>query len=270
MEDEEGIILYPYVKSKKKLLKTFVFDFDETLGSFGHLFYLWSSLEDTPILLKDLMNIYPEFLRYGILVILEFLYFKKLQGKCHKIFVYTNNRCSIKWVNMIIEYITQKIPIIKEDVPLFDKIIYAFKINNKIVELNRTTYKKTYTDLINCTVIPKNTEICFIDDNYHAEMIHKKIYYIQPRAYYHGLTRDEILCRLFEHFDLNKEKNEITSQFLKETQEVYKTERENQIDISVSRKMMYYIKEFFYVVDSSNKTKKNNMKWGKFTRRRLK
>ena len=46
---------------------------------------------------------------------------------------------------------------------VFEKIINAFKVNNKIIEHNRTTHKKTYNDFINCTILPENIKICFID-----------------------------------------------------------------------------------------------------------
>jgi len=285
------IKLHPFIKSRKKLQKVFVFDFDETLGSFGHLYYLWDSIVKTNCvyltsddkynegafqLLKKIMDLYPEFLRYGILVILEFLYFKKIQGKCYKIFIYTNNQSTVDWVNLIIRYICSKIPTIKEDIPLFDKIIYAFKIKNKIIEFARTTQKKTYDDFINCSVLSKNTEICFIDDAYHPKMINKKIYYIQPQPYHHNLSKYTILTRLFSQpvsiFDskeiksIHKHKTEI-SMFFNESKinDFFKTDFERKNDIFVSKKLMHLIKDFFYIVHAY--TKKKNVKLGKITRK---
>jgi hypothetical protein len=78
---------------KYKPQKVITFDLDETLGSFGDLYILWDGLqmyiknntepnneEENPneSMFYMLMDLYPEFLRYGILNILDFLYHKKL------------------------------------------------------------------------------------------------------------------------------------------------------------------------------------------------
>jgi hypothetical protein len=274
MEINESIILHPsFIKTKKKQQKVFVFDFDETLGSFGHVYYLWNAIIKTIHNVsfdsfKNVMDLYPEFLRYGILVILEFIYYKKIKGKCHKIFIYTNNLCGSNWVNMIIRYISLKIPIINNDIPLFDKIVCAFKINGRIIETQRTTNKKTYQDFINCTILSKNTEICFIDDTYHDKMIHNKIYYIQPRPYNHNLSKNTILSRLFDNIKKwDSKKTEIINNFNLNRLDYYiKSENDKKNDIFISQKMMYLIKEFFYI-SSINTTLKKNKRWGKFTRK---
>jgi len=60
--------------------KVVVFDLDETLGSFGDLFLLWTGIKhihpefDS---FSELLDIYPEFLRTGIFAILQFLSKKK-------------------------------------------------------------------------------------------------------------------------------------------------------------------------------------------------
>jgi hypothetical protein len=62
--------------------KVVVFDLDETLGSFGDLFLLWSGIRHFyPEFnqLDALLDIYPEFLRNGILSILSFIHQKKKQ-----------------------------------------------------------------------------------------------------------------------------------------------------------------------------------------------
>jgi hypothetical protein len=267
------ILLHPFVKSRKKLQKVFVFDFDETLGSFGHLFYLWNTIEKTlPSvsfeLFVKLFDLYPEFLRCGILVILEYLYYKKINGKCYKIYIYTNNQCSINWVNMVIQYIGIKLKILPEQIPLFDKIVYAFKINKKVVEIERTTHKKTYQDFINCTILSNNTEICFIDDTYHPNMLNNKIYYIQPKPYNHPLSKSLILERLFDNLSLGYTR-EIIDGFNNSCKinDCIKTDYDKEVDNLISQRMMYYIKEFFYVVNTSSKTQKINNKMTKWTRK---
>ena len=61
---------------------------------------------------------------------------------------------------------------------LFEQIIAAFKINGKIVEINRTTHEKCIDDFFRCTKLSCDIEICFIDDLHHPKMIHDNVYYI--------------------------------------------------------------------------------------------
>ena len=84
--------------------------------------------------------------------------------------------------------------------PLFNHTIGAFKIKNCIVEPKRTSNKKLYSDFVNCTLLPKSTEICFIDNSYHQDMVQDKIYYIQPRSYYHNITLSRIIDRFYNSF----------------------------------------------------------------------
>uniref|UniRef100_A0A6C0B6C9 Uncharacterized protein n=1 Tax=viral metagenome TaxID=1070528 RepID=A0A6C0B6C9_9ZZZZ len=256
---------------QKKYQKIIVLDLDETIGSFGDLNILWNALNKIRTLDKDklqdsfnvLIDMYPEFLRYGILNILEFLYFKKASGQCDKLFIYTNNVCNPPWVTLIVSYIYKKLKISNN---LFDKIICAFKINNKIVELSRTSKEKSCGDLIRCTLLPKTTEICFIDDNYHRDMINDKVYYIQPFPYHHGLSTETIIKRFIL--------SQYGSDFMQNTNMVHTFEeyindwfffhrKENDeivftrdIDVFVAQKMMYHIKEFFYLTNRKNRTYK--------------
>ena len=121
-----------------KTNKVVVFDLDETLGSFGDLYILWSGITQLHpqfTQFEQLMDLYPEFLRYGILTILEFLYEKKKTKECSKIFIYTNNRCSKEWVQNICSYFQTKIHALQPKgdilIPLFNTLICAFKIKNK-------------------------------------------------------------------------------------------------------------------------------------------
>ena len=75
--------------------KVIAFDMDETLGSFTDLEILWSTIIElqysnidkttlyvTPDNLKlfnTFLDLYPEFLRYGILHILKYIYQKKCE-----------------------------------------------------------------------------------------------------------------------------------------------------------------------------------------------
>jgi hypothetical protein len=272
-------IIYP--KSKIKIpnspnfLKVLVFDLDETIGSFHEAAILWKIIEsELQTDFNTLMDLYPEFLRYGILQIIEFILNKKKLGKCDKLYLYTNNINSPVFPNLISEYLKYKL---KSENNVFDKTINAFKINNKIIEHNRTTHKKTYNDFINCTILPENIKICFIDDKYYSKMENEKIYYIQPYPYYHNLTNKEIICRFSNSiFNSNENMDKINSilniPYIDYKYEDYmiqeKNKDKNKENKKIYKKIMYYVKEFFYLTNRNEKTKKIRVSLGKFTRKK--
>jgi hypothetical protein len=268
-------IIYP--KSKIKIpnspnfLKVLVFDLDETIGSFHEAAILWKIIEsELQMDFNTLMDLYPEFLRYGILQIIEFILNKKRIGKCDKLYLYTNNINSPVFPNLISEYLKYKL---KSENNVFDKTINAFKVNNKIIEHNRTTHKKTYNDFINCTILPENVKICFIDDKYYSKMENEKIYYIQPYPYYHNLTNKEIISRFSNSvFNSNKNMDKINSilniPYIDYNYEDYMIQDKNKENKKIYKKIMYYVKEFFYLTNRNEKTKKIRVSLGKFTRKK--
>jgi len=261
----------------KPVSKVIAFDLDETLGSFIDLDILWRTLEnlgkqhDVIVDFNSLLDLYPEFLRYGILSILEFLYQKKKAKQCNKIYIYTNNQCQQNWPSMISDYFDYKL---QTDEKLFDKIIYAFKINNKHVELSRTTHDKTYGDFIRCTLLPKTTEICFLDNSEFQEMKNEHVYYIQPASYYHTLTVDEMISRLIHskigmsflnNMDSKTLYSKIHANFVGLDNYRHITKK---IDIHVSQKIMYHLKEFFFLTNKRARTKKIRYTIGRTTRKK--
>jgi hypothetical protein len=251
--------------------KVIVFDLDETLGAFGELFILWSALEpfmggmNKKQIFREVMNLYPEFLRPGILSILEFLNYKKKAGLCSNIFLYTNNQCPTEWVDFILQYFEERL----NTIDLFDKIVYAFKINNKIVEPLRTSHSKIYSDLIRCTMMPKNSEFCFIDNTYHRKMDHDRIYYIQPKSYEHGLTPDIIINRFMNQWVFFPITPEIEGGLLSWFSNIHSNKGGSvQESIVVSQKIMYHLKEYFLLSTKMPKTKKISFGLGRFTRKK--
>jgi hypothetical protein len=261
----------PRIFMYKPNKKVVVFDLDETLGSFGDLYLLWSGIQHILPKYSDFNSfteIYPEFLRYGILNILQFIYENKQKGECYKMFIYTNNQCPKNWVQSICDYLQYKLKIHGKP-PLFDHIIRAFKIGNKCVEFTRTSHQKTHEDLISCTLLPKNTEICFIDDMEFSQMKQDKVYYIRPRPYFHGLSLIEMFKRMFSFF---QKENDITSSSLLFSTEYWfqwfilnkrkdiSFHKKIEIEIEISKKMMFSIKEFFilttYYENKHKKTRK--------------
>lgn len=235
--------------------KAIVFDLDETIGQFSNLQQLNVAFE---YILKrplkqsefdELLNLYPEFLRPGILTIMEFLYYKKSTGGLQKVYIYTNNQCGRKWVNDIASYIDSKIG---AKTALFDDIICAFKIKNQIVEFCRTTNAKTCDDLIKCTMLKEaTTEICFIDDARHARMCNEKVYYIKPRPYVHSMSKTEMIARLLNHIPVSVAP--FNRELLHNALHKYCLENPNHImmnktvsDVEITKKIMYHIREYLY------------------------
>lgn len=256
--------------------KTIAFDLDETIGSFGDLYLLWICIEtyiqhniNADILFRELLDLYPEFLRHGILSILEYLLHKKKMGECSHVVLYTNNQCKEGWIEYILGYLGNKI-----GENIFDKTVCAFKRNNKITNSERTTMNKTYSDLIRCIILPRSAEICFIDNSYYEDMVHDRVYYIQPRSYIHSLSTDEIITRFISKWSLfplpvNFEST-LYEWFLMNNaiQKGSINEKNLAIDITVSQKIMYYLKEYFLLSTRSQKTKKIDIRLGRFTRKK--
>ncbi len=253
---------FTHNQKSPKYSKVIVLDLDETLGEFSELAILWNYLPDANRTQDDfnkLLDMYPEFLRCGITTILQYLYHKKQKGHCSKIYLYTNNKYSPDIPNHIAEYFSHKI-----GPGLFDKVICAFKIRNKIIEPLRTTNEKCYSDFIHCTLLPKSTEICFIDDVFHEKMKHDKIYYIQPSPYIHPLSTSVIIERACEM--LTPVFTPATLIDLLHIRDVF-AQNQYEKHMKVSQKIMYYIKEFFYLSTMAARTKKSQKKTGKFTKK---
>lgn len=290
IKNEKDVVLFKgfvFKQPPKKNKKVITLDLDETIGSFSHLHILWNGImrfynknglseNDKEQLFFQLFDLYPEFLRYDILHILTYLC-KKQKENVVQLYLYTNNKCGYHWVDMIVKYLQYKISVSS----IFNRTICAFKIGSRIIEPERSTNNKTLVDLINCTKIGKNTQICFLDDAYHEEMIKDNIYYIQPKVYYHCLKISHILSRYFGSplFTLLERKTSMNNDSYKAflidwfsfnnadkyilSYENYDLEREKEI----SRKILYYIKEFLYFIPRT-KTSKKRIMISNFTRKK--
>jgi len=267
-----------FVNKNKEKNKVVIFDIDETLGCFTDLEALWNVIETENIAFSKLyetkqecfnalLDLYPEFLRYGITSILEYLYYKKTRGDFIGVYIYTNNQVSKQWSKMIKSYLETK----NNTPELFNQVIHAFKINNRIVEPQRKSNSKTRSDFIRCSVLPSSTEMCFIDNSYYINMYHNKIYYIQPKSFFHGLKTGDIIKRLMDSSILKIENDKLfVSYFLKQNliTSVEKSQKEVNEDIFVSRKILYHIQDFFLMTTLKKNTHKNKCKSiGNFTRK---
>ena len=261
-----------------------VFDLDETLGFFSSLGVLCSSLnivlDDNRYYQKNfnkIMDLYPEFLRPGILNILKYLKTAKRTKICSKVIIYTNNQGPREWTVQIKDYLDSKI-----DYKLFDHIIAAFKVNGHRIEIGRTSHDKNIGDFINCTKLPMNTQVFFLDDQPHMGMEDKNVYYVNLFPYIYYLEWTDMIDRFWPAF-----KHELDDSFTKEDFTSRMMDSINRYNINVETKnpdeydaesvvsmaIMKHLKEFFS--DVSNRTlrqnddnKKNNNKTRKKKKRK--
>lgn len=252
-------------------MKIVIFDLDETLGYFVEFGIFWDCLnkyvsENINTNTKDdtdkdkipdfnkTLDLFPEFIRPNILPILNYLKHKKQNKCCNKLLIYTNNQGTDLWAEKIISYFEEKIKS-----KLFDQIISAFKINGKRLEICRTTHDKTFNDLIKCSKIPVNAEICYLDDTYFPEMSNKNVYYIHVKPYIHDLTFEEMINRFEKsNYGSNFIKKDFTKNMMKlmnNYQFTYfpKTKEEKELDKVVSKEIMIHIQYFFNHSISKNK-----------------
>jgi hypothetical protein len=184
-----------------------IFDLDETLGYFLQFSIFYDCLNDFLITnynykltqedFVELFDLYPEFLRPNILTILNYLKYEKLKKKCKQIMIYTNNQGPEYWVNNLVFYFEYKLKF-----KLFDKIIYAYKINGVQIELDRTTHEKNIHDLIKCSKININSKIFFLDDSYYSKMFCDNVYYVNIKPYIYNL-KVELMINKFNNSGFN-------------------------------------------------------------------
>jgi len=190
------------------------------------------------------MDLYPEFTRPNIMNILKYLLQKKKENKCQAVMIYTNNTGERKWAEHIKGYFEYKL-----HSKIFEQIIAAFKINGKVVEINRTSHDKSVDDFIRCTKLPPDIEICFIDDLFHPKMSTDNVYYIHVKEYKHLLSGIEMVRRFLNSplsaDMINKDEFKQFSLFNLKYDVVEKNKHEQEIDIIVSKKMLEHIKDFF-------------------------
>jgi hypothetical protein len=253
--------------------KIVVFDLDETLGHFEELGVFWNGLNsyiktkkippDTDQISFDkLLDLYPEFLRPNIMIILNYLKKKKMDKECDKIVIYTNNQGPREWCVMIKTYFENKLKY-----KLFDQIIGAFKINGKQIELCRTSNSKKHKDLIKCVKLPENTQICYIDDVNYPEMKNPNVYYINIKPYVYSLPFELMIDRFInspmmtENLGDPTQMKEYFSKYLKSNDYKYveKSKKELNIDKIITKKILQHLHLFFSKNSSSsgNKTRHN-------------
>jgi len=247
--------LFPHTSTPLKIV---VFDLDETLGYFVEFGMFWTAVENfygrklSQQEFNKTLDLYPEFIRPNITEILKFLKQKKQCKSCSHIMIYTNNQGPPEWAVSIKTYFESKTKSV-----IFDRIISAFKINGKQIEICRTTHNKTHNDFIKCTKVPDNSQICFLDDVYHPEMKNDNVYYINVKPYVYDLAYDTLIDRYIDaNPDINADqfrRHSMTQLKRYNHKVVLKKSDEHEIDTILTKHILHHIRIFF---NESTKTKR--------------
>jgi len=284
------------MSSKKN--KVVVFDVDETLGNFAQFSVFGHVLDDyfksSDIMyhyFNDLVDLYPEIIRPNMVRILDYIRKKKTAGVCRKVIIYTNNMGPDKWVTHIrryFEYKLKQITLAGQTAqqskglmivpPLFDRLIGGYKpdqhqsTNDGFPQ--RTTSEKTMSDLIYCSRLPADIEVCFLDDLYHAKMTDERVYYIKLQPYYSYISFETFVTRfinsvlfrnVFDKFAIQSITPSMTSTIKKQilsielhdlfmkyaniakydAKTVQRKMNPREIDEIISKYILYHLQQFF-------------------------
>ena len=158
-------------------MKSIVLDFDKTLGYFEQLHKIYL-LCQKKISIRVLLLLFPEVFRPYIFDILHIISKQK-----HDFFliIYTNNSGPRYFINEIIDFINKKY-----DCIMFDKVIYGYKTADGEYEYCRFDSSKRFEDLYSCTG-KSFTNILFLDDSLHMNMIDDRVEYLQIEPYYYNM-----------------------------------------------------------------------------------
>ena len=131
---------------------------------------------------------------------------------------------------------------------------------SKYRDVIRTTFfgrnDKTLNDLIRCSKLPDNTQICFLDDTYYPNMKNDNVYYIKVKPYIYDLSFDTLIQR-FAKSDIGKKILKTSDEtetfvsfmnsYMLQFQFLYvnKSDEEYEIDKIVSKKIMIHLQTFF-------------------------
>jgi hypothetical protein len=257
-------------------MKIVVFDLDETLGYFVEYGIFWDCLKKylnttlNQTVFEEILDVYPEFLRPNIMNILSYLKHKKTTRKCQQIMMYTNNQK--EWASQLISYFEKKL-----NFKLFDQLISAFKVNGQRIEMCRTSQDKTYNDLMRCTKLPPNAEICFLDNYYFPNMVNKNIYYINLKPYIYQLNFNEMISRFVQSTPGKRivQEPDKFEKFMSNQYKQYdykyteKNSEEYEIDKIIGKQIMTHLQDFFKTSTSKSVTKrvKNNTKTKTFRKK---
>ena len=179
-------------------MKAVVFDLDDTIGHFEELGIFTSGLkifanrEIHNEAFFKLLALFPKFIRPGILSTLRVLKQAKAKDPCLKVIIYTNNMGEREWTLRIKRYLERTIGSPSHPAKLFDRVITAYRPGKAGC---RTTHRKTYSDLLRCTGLPKGTKILFLDDQLHNAMKTPDVTYLHLHPYNYAVPFPHMVHR---------------------------------------------------------------------------
>lgn len=187
--------------------KSFIIDFDNTIGFFDQIIFLINIIESTynyslnEIQIGQLIDYYPNIFRPKLYDIIKLILYFQNKETVRFFILYTCNKKQL-FVEAIIKYIEKQI----HYTPLFNYILYE-----------KTKYKNLDTILYNIQEENINTHIlCFIDNRFfHYKNNTYDYKYIKCENYIYHYETDEILNLFPYHLFERINKNLITSYFKK-------------------------------------------------------
>ena len=253
-------------------MKVVVFDLDDTIGHFVQLSGLDWFLTKlygkivTREHFNEILDLYPKIFRPRIFKIMEFLKNEKKRRKDVKVMIYTNNTGCKIWVHRIKSYIEKKI-----DYKLFDRVICGWKYDGRIIEPNRTGWYKKYKDLLRCGHLTKKDEILFLDDQYHQDMFHPKVTYLQLKPYFYNYPHKQMFMTYKSIVNLSKKQEFL---FNKKIQVIGKRVCVKSVNLKVFKKIGYKIekdvKDFLHIKKKTTIIRKTHKRKKKTKRRKTK
>jgi hypothetical protein len=170
-----------------------VFDLDETLGDFVKLSEMVGPHKPTIQLITLILDQHPHIMRPMMFHVLDVVKSLKERGQC-TVVLYTNNMGPRLWTSLIKQYIERKM-----NFKLFDHAILGYHLPG-----GRTTPQKCLRDLLTITKHPLATQVFFVDDQLHEQMLGEQVYYfhIAPYKYMNGdfETTNLLLSHLVHFF----------------------------------------------------------------------
>ena len=175
--------------------KYVIFDLDETLGYFTELSIIWGCLQTVynvsgQNMFNKLCQVFEiEYFRPGIFKVFKFL---KKNSNNVRVVLYTNNTGEVEWLKMILKYMEMRAGITN----LFYAIVPGYKHTDPKGPYARTSFEKTYQEIIRCASIPSTAKVIFFDDLYHSKMNNPLLTYNRVKPYFHPLRPSFIIHKL--------------------------------------------------------------------------
>ena len=173
-----------------------VFDLDSTIGDFSGIGLLINGIQNAvqrPLpfqYIHHIFGLFPGVFHPELFMTLKLLKLKKAEDPQLKVIIYTNNTGPRSWTMLIRRYLETLF-----HAPIFDAVITGHRPRD---HYNcRNTSMKTYSDLIRCGGLPSYTHVLFIDDQQHPYMLVPKVSYYHMAPYYHNVTVQTLIQRVF-------------------------------------------------------------------------